>query len=318
MWRTTRCREEIMLSNLEWYRQLPVKQITTPLVSMGYRCIGQGPDVVMVHGWPLSGITFRATARALSERYRIWLPDLPGAGSTPYVAEMGEFFAGGARVLRDFVDAAGLGRFALIGHDSGGAMARMLAADAPDRVTAMVLAGTEIPGHVPSDVRRLQRMTGLPFARGVFKLALRSKFIARSSLLGFGLCFGDRARIDGEFRQACVEPLTRDVDGAFMQLASADLDGTCERLIEVHSRIVAPTQLVWGERDSYFPLGLVREKLEPLPWVRGLTVVAGNRLLVHEESPEVFTRAAFDLLDSVHGRTTQASAQTHSTAAAVC
>jgi haloalkane dehalogenase len=49
---------------------------------LAYYRFGRGPDVVMVHGWPLHAATYRHVIPALAERYTLHLFDLPGTGHT--------------------------------------------------------------------------------------------------------------------------------------------------------------------------------------------------------------------------------------------
>src|SRR5262249_41159531 len=53
-----------------------------------------------------------------------------------------------ATTLRKAIDAVGLSRYALLAHDSGAVVARLLAADDP-RVQGLVMGNSEIPGHRP-------------------------------------------------------------------------------------------------------------------------------------------------------------------------
>lgn len=47
------------------------------------RELGQGPAVVLVHGYPLDGAMWSGVARTLSGRFRVLKPDLPGRGENP-------------------------------------------------------------------------------------------------------------------------------------------------------------------------------------------------------------------------------------------
>ncbi|MBD3166373.1 alpha/beta fold hydrolase [bacterium] len=51
--------------------------------SIRYRAIGEGPLIVMLHGWMHSGRRWAHIARHLSDRYTCLIPDLPGFGDSP-------------------------------------------------------------------------------------------------------------------------------------------------------------------------------------------------------------------------------------------
>ena len=106
---------------------------------LAYWRFGQGPDVVLVHGWPLTAATFRHLAPALAQKYTLHLFDLPGVGHSEWSGPIG--FVTHAAALRAAIDTLGLQRYALVAHDSGGTIARLVAADDP-RAVALVLGNT--------------------------------------------------------------------------------------------------------------------------------------------------------------------------------
>ena len=55
-------------------------------------------------------------------------------------------------------------------------------------------------------------------------------------------------------------------------------------LAAVHGRIGVPVQLVWGEKDPFFPLAWAKEMVGTFADAR-LTVVEGAGLFSHEERP---------------------------------
>lgn len=64
---------------------------------------------------------------------------------------------------------------------------------------------------------------------------------------------------------------------------------------DVHARLDVPVQLVWGERDPFFPVAWAREMVGGFPDAR-LHVVEGARLFAHEERPEEVARALLPVL----------------------
>ena len=51
---------------------------------VAYRRVGTGPDVLFVHGWPVSGATFRTLLPHLADHVTCHVIDLPGAGSSRF------------------------------------------------------------------------------------------------------------------------------------------------------------------------------------------------------------------------------------------
>ena len=261
---------------------------------MAYRVFGSGPALVMVHGWPLSGVTFRRLIPELQKFFTCYVPDLPGAGDTPWDPTVRDLFFDGGRRIGEFVDRLGLESFAMMGFDSGGAIARIAAAERAGRVFAMVMTNTETPGHSAQLVKMLQTTASLPGAKLMFRWLLRSPTFLRSRF-GFGGAFADLKTLDGDFKQATLEGLQRDPTGALLSLRNADL-GVVDHLAEVHAQIDAPLLCVWGDKCGFFPVHAAQEMVENWRGEALLEIVPGRKLLVHEESPESVLRAMIPFL----------------------
>jgi pimeloyl-ACP methyl ester carboxylesterase len=284
-----------MSKALDDFRAAPVHEIDLSGTTLRYRMFGDGPAVLLIHGWPLSGVTYRHLSEALSPQFRCYVPDLPGAGATPWSPSITNTIHGYTALMRAFVDRLQLETLAIVGHDSGGGVARLLAAELPGRVTSLVLQNTEVPNHIPLMVRLLK----LGAASGSFAALLgrliKSKHF-RTSALGFGNCFGNRALIEGEFYEACVRPLEKDLAGQTAALAHLPLDWT-RVLPEIHARIDAPIHLFWGEKDDdFFPLDRARAMAQQFRVPGEFQVIPGAKLYVHEEAHEELSRFALQLI----------------------
>jgi haloalkane dehalogenase len=267
----------------------PTRRISVGPVDVATWTIGSGPELVLLHGWPLHAATFRAHVPTLARSFTCRLIDLPGAGQTRCAPGAAGGLPGYAKVARQVIDELGLGAYGLLAHDSGGAVARMVAADDPERVRALVIAGTEIPGHRPWQLQAFLAAVRLPGGIPAFQTALRSRWIRRSAL-GFGGCFTDPAFVDGEFFDLFVGPLLNSPDVVAGQTALLKhftwpvIDG----LAAVHGRIKAPTCLIWGDRDAFFPVDKARAMAAQFAGPSEFHAIPGGRLFVHEDHPETF------------------------------
>jgi pimeloyl-ACP methyl ester carboxylesterase len=257
-----------------------------------YRC-GQGPDVVAVHGWPLHAATFRRVLPALARRFTVHLIDLPGAGATEYDARV--TFEGSAAAIREAMDTVGLRRYALLAHDSGGVIARLVAADDP-RVCGLVLMGSEMPGHHSFLLQTYLWVSKIPVLATWLMRAMQIPFLRRSRL-AFGNCFTSPDYADGEFARLFTEPL-RDPNVVRGHLAILDAFtfDLVDRLVDVHARIQAPTLCVWGERDPIFPVGKARAMLPQFAGGAELVVIPNAKLFPHEDHPDEVARHAIPFL----------------------
>ena len=262
---------------------------------VAYTRVGSGPALLLIHGWPFDRSSFAGLLPALSARFTCYLPDTPGLGATEWTERTDFSFGGQARALRAFADALGLSEYAVVAHDTGGTIARLLAAD-DARLTRLVLLNTEMPGHRPPWIPLFRHVAALPGAAAGFAALLSSRAFVRSTL-GFGGCFHDRARLDDAFVARYVTPLLRSrrrLDGALRYLRGIDW-GVVDGLRELHGRIPASVLLVWGAEDDIFPLRVARHlpaQLRRSPACR----CRPGAFLVHEERPEDVARASLDFL----------------------
>ena len=220
---------------------------------LAYWRFGQGPDLVFVHGWPLHSATFRKLVPWLSSSFTCHLFDLPGTGQTVSNEGAPVDIHSHATTVRSAIDLLRLERYALLAHDSGGLIARMVAAD-DERVTALVLGNTEIPDHTPLLVvlfALLAKRRGGSDLLGRM-LGVRS---LRRSFLAFGGCFDDLDQIEGAFHEFFVEPLISSPERARGQMGLLKtIDShTVAGLAQVHARLRAPSLLIWGAGGPVFP-----------------------------------------------------------------
>ena len=104
---------------------------------------GDGPPLLLVHGWPESWYAWRLVMPGLAQSHTVVAVDQRGMGATGKPQD--GYDAGTAATdLIALMDALGYERFGVIGHDTGVVISYALAADYPDRVDRLVVA--EIPG----------------------------------------------------------------------------------------------------------------------------------------------------------------------------
>ena len=121
-------------------------------IGIEYEVTGDGPPVVLLHGFPDSARLWRHQVPALSAAgFKVIVPDLRGYGRSDKPAEP-EAYA--MRLLVNDVlavmSAAGAERAHVVGHDWGAAIAWVVAARAPERVERLVALSVGHPAAVQS------------------------------------------------------------------------------------------------------------------------------------------------------------------------
>src|SRR5262245_31346936 len=117
--------------------------------SIHWRRDGDGPTVVFLHGFPVSGQTWDKVVSHLRDRFACYRPDLIGLGQSQSVADDDYSSQGQARALQRLLLELGVDSYALVGNDTGGWIARELALIDRQRVSHLILTNTEIPHHRP-------------------------------------------------------------------------------------------------------------------------------------------------------------------------
>lgn len=279
----------------ELFRREPDRFLDVGTGEVAYRRVGEGPDVLFTHGWPVSSATFRLLLPHLAEHVTCHLIDFPGAGSSRFDAGSPLSVDGHIEAVRRVVDLLELDEVAVVGHDSGGLIARHALAGDP-RLRAMGLIDTEQPQGLSRRFRLFLAARPLPgLAAGLGWIAGQRRL--RRNRFVFGDAFADRSALDGEFDEFFLRPLhgsRAKQQAAVRVLRSFDV-GHVRALGELHARIDVPVQLVWGERDVFFPLAWAQEMVATFPDAR-LTVIPGAGLFSHEERPAEVAAALLPVL----------------------
>lgn len=116
---------------------------------VSYVRAGRGLPVVFLHGWPEFKRTWLHNFPILAEKFDCIAPDLRGFGRT--VSKVPRAPGGVppeayTKDLLEFVDALGIGRFAIVSHDVGSFIAQRFAHAFPDRVAGLFFFNCAYPG----------------------------------------------------------------------------------------------------------------------------------------------------------------------------
>lgn len=268
----------------ERFRQAPDRYIDVSGGALAYYRMGRGPAVLFVHGWPASAATFRRLLPYLCEHVTCHMIDMLGAGQSRFSRDTRIDLARHIEDVRTVADALGLEEFCVVGHDSGGLIARhALAADR--RVRGWALVNTEQPQGLNWRFRQFLLMAKLPaFEHGIAWSVMQRGLRKNRYLLGD--CFHDVSLLGGEFEEFFLAPLRDDPARRWAagQFGARFDVGLVSALAEAHAAMRAPVQLVWGEDDPFFPVAWAAQMAESFADGR-LKVIPKAKLFVHEERP---------------------------------
>ena len=104
------------------------------------------PPVILVHGFPESHRTWRALVPMLEQDLRLIMPDLRGFGASNKPQDVADYAT--EKLLADLfalADTLDIDRFALVGHDWGGAIAWAAAISGNPRITRLAIINSPHP-----------------------------------------------------------------------------------------------------------------------------------------------------------------------------
>ena len=248
--------------------------------------MGEGPDVLLLHGLGGTKSSFFDTAAALSRSYRVHALDFPGFGGSSKPATAPYSARWFAETTVEVMDALEIDRAHLVGNSMGGRVALEVGLRAPDRVRALGLLCPAVAfikrGFHP--IVRLARP----------ELGLLPHRFTRGMVAGqFWSMFCDPDAVDPAVADVAVDEFQRIYTSAGARMAflaaarNIYLDkpfgkgGFYPRLADLE----APALFVWGTHDPLIPAAFKRHVARWLPGAEQI-VLDGCGHVPQVERPE--------------------------------
>ena len=151
-------------------RLATVRLDTGPRIRYAAQGDDGGAPVVLLHGWPDSGLSYSRVMPLLPERVRSLAPDQRGFGDSER-PESGYRVEDFGEDVASFLDSLGIERASVVGHSFGSFVARRFALAHPGRVARLVLIGSALSAanpvtrEVQASLAELADPLPLPFVR---------------------------------------------------------------------------------------------------------------------------------------------------------
>lgn len=249
------------------------------------RCVvgGDGPPLLLLHGFPQTHVMWHRVAPALARHFTVVCADLRGYGDSGKPASDDSHAAYSKRAMAaDMVELMrdlGHPRFRLAGHDRGGRVAHRLCLDHPDAVSHLAVLDI-------SPTRAMYAATDMAFATAYYHwFFLIQPFDLPERLIGADPVYYLRRKLGGwgtgldhfdpralaEYERCYRNPETIHATCEDYR-AAASIDLAHDRESETQ-KIVCPLLVLWGER------GVVHRLFKPLDdWAAVATDVRGRAL----------------------------------------
>ncbi len=242
--------------------------------------LGEGPDLLLLHGAGAASHSFRDLAPLLAARFRVIVPDLPGHGFTETPVGDGLSLEGMARSLKALLAALGVAPDLMVGHSAGAAVALKLSLQGlqpTHGVVALNGALEPFPGAAGAVFPVLARLLFLnPFAVLGFSWRARGPMAVERLIAQTG------SRIDarglGLYRALLSCP--GHVAGALGMMSRWDLTPLQEDLVRVEVGVL----LIAGAKDQAVPSRVSEAAARRIPRAR-TAILPELGHLAHEEDP---------------------------------
>jgi pimeloyl-ACP methyl ester carboxylesterase len=244
--------------------------VETPSGRIRYASAGSGPTALFVHGVVLNKHLWRHQLTGLSDLRRCIAVDLLAHGDT--------------EIAPDQVD--------LVGNDSGGGIAQIFAALNPERVRTLTLTNCDTHDNWPPEAfKPFVDMVKAGRLRDTLDAMLADKTIFRSPG-ALGPAYERPETVTNEDIETYLRPLVRtERRTRDLQRFVVAFDNKHTRAIEPQLReLRAPTLIVWGTDDVYFPVKWAHWLAETIPGAKPPVELEGARIFFPEERADEFNR----------------------------
>lgn len=277
------------------HRHVQIETADAGALGVHYAEAGDGPPLLLLHGWPQHFWCWRRVVPQLAQDFRLICPDLRGFGwsDAPGRGYDPGTFAADAVALLDALD---LERVGVIGHDWGGMAGFVLALRQPARASGLVALGAPSPWVRPSP--RVLAASWRTFYAWVLAAVGRPAVARRPGAASLILRHGaPDTVIDEEDAEVYAQPLreparadaSQQLYRSYVRSVLALGSGRYQGL-----RLTVPTRLVVGRRDQAVPEAVV-QGFEPHADDMALELVDGAGHFLPEERPDVVVRHVRDL-----------------------
>jgi len=265
-------------------------------ITIAYQMAGNGPPLLLLHGFPQTKIIWHAIAPELAKNFTVIASDLRGYGESSKPSSTDDHDSYSKRSMAGdqvaLMASLGFAQFALVGHDRGGRVAHRLAMDHPQAVSKLMVLDI-------CPTLSMYEQTSMVFAKGYYHWffliqphPIPEKMIGADVRFFMNQYMGNRYAGQDVFLDACWDEYIHAMENPaclhamcedYRAAAGIDLiRDQADR--ESGKKLTMPLRVLWGAK------GLVNACFDPLfDWGKVALDVSGKALdcghYIPEESP---------------------------------
>jgi haloalkane dehalogenase len=254
---------------------------------MAYTDVGAGEPVLLLHGIPTWSFLYADVIPLLEPHCRVLAPDFLGHGWSDRRDRFDRSLTAQTAAIVALLDALGLERVTVVGHDTGGGVGLILAIEHPERVARLVLSNVVAYDSWPiGDMITLSdpAWSDKPVQEVV-------DFVAGGLPDGIH----NAERLTAEFRAGIVAPYA-DEEGKISLIRNASALNTNHTmaLVDRHREIAAPTLVLWGRHDPWQTIRDGERLADEIPGARLVPVEASH--WIPQDAPREFAEGILGFL----------------------
>jgi len=265
----------------------------TPSGRIAYVEVGAGHPAIFIHGLGLNSFFWSGQLQGLANNRtndrRCIALDLMAHGHTEIDADKDVSFTAQAEMVLSFMDALGLDHVDLVGSDSGGAIAQIVATKAPARINSLVLTNCDVHDNWPPKALEAIRASA-PDGNlaGNFAAMVANPELLRAEGGLASLVFENPATASDAFAQIFLGPLTATPErrAAFNRYVAPQDPSQLTRIEHKLRKLQAPCLILWGTDDIFFGLEWAYWLERTLPNARKVVEFDGAKLFFPFERPQ--------------------------------
>jgi pimeloyl-ACP methyl ester carboxylesterase len=250
---------------------------------------GDGPPILFVHGGLGEAFQWAPLFPLLAPQYRVIAVDRPGHGlADPFDYRGVSVRAHACEFLRGMLDALNLPSAPIVGTSMGGLWATSLALAHPERVSHLVLVGS--PAGAVRQIPFMLRLGTLPGIRLIARQMMARPTRSTVRQGWSALLVAHAERLEDDFLDLCVASQIRNHANwlGLVDTAVNFFGLKPELLLEPHwARLLAPTTLIWGDRDAWASVEVAEAIVAAHPKIRLVRVPDAGHAPWFDDPPAV-------------------------------
>lgn len=228
-------------------REIVLEGVAHVPVSVAYTDLGEGDPIILMHGIPTWSYLYHQVIDQLSEDHRVIAPDFLGHGMSDKRDCFDRSLVAQRAMILGLMDELGIDKATIIGHDTGGGVALIMAVENPERVDRLVLSNIVAYDSWPIDD---MLYIGHPKWKHKTNQEIKDFLVG-----GFSDGLSRKEQLTEEFVEGIVAPYVND-EGKISLVRNASALNTNHTMMvaDRHGNIRASTLLVWGVDDPWQPI----------------------------------------------------------------